>query len=141
MNVYADSSFFVPLYLHDARTPEVLRRIGKGPKIWLTDFHELEFSHAIEQKIHRGEINRTTAERIYQHLDGDRKTGLWLRAPFSPEVFHKGTQLAHRWVSVLGGRTLDTLHVAWALDLGAREFWTFDERQAKLAKAVGLKVV
>jgi predicted nucleic acid-binding protein len=38
----------------------------------------------------------------------------------------------------LGTRTLDTLHVASALELGASEFWTFDQRQQKLAKAVGL---
>ena len=36
-------------------------------------------------------------------------------------------------------RTLDTLHVASALELGAERFWTFDDRQAKLARAVGLK--
>jgi predicted nucleic acid-binding protein len=36
-------------------------------------------------------------------------------------------------------RTLDSLHVASALELKADRFWTFDERQAKLAKVVGLK--
>ena len=36
-------------------------------------------------------------------------------------------------------RTLDTLHVASALELKAEHFWTFDDRQAKLALAVGLK--
>jgi hypothetical protein len=30
--------------------------------------------------------------------------------------------------------------VAAALELKAQQFWTFDERQAKLAKAAGLKV-
>jgi hypothetical protein len=30
--------------------------------------------------------------------------------------------------------------VASALELGAAQFWTFDDRQAKLAKAAGLKV-
>jgi predicted nucleic acid-binding protein len=43
-------------------------------------------------------------------------------------------------VPVTGTRTLDTLHVAAALALGAKEFWTFDDRQAKLATAVGLNV-
>jgi predicted nucleic acid-binding protein len=37
------------------------------------------------------------------------------------------------------GSTLDTLHIACALELTAESFWTFDERQARLAKAVGLK--
>jgi predicted nucleic acid-binding protein len=35
-------------------------------------------------------------------------------------------------------RTLDSLHVACALELKAERFWTFDERQARLAEAVGL---
>lgn len=37
-------------------------------------------------------------------------------------------------------RTLDTLHVACALELKADHFRTFDERHAKLAMAAGLKV-
>ena len=48
-------------------------------------------------------------------------------------------QLARRHGANLGLRTLDTLHVASALELRAERFWTFDERQKKLARAVGLK--
>jgi len=48
-------------------------------------------------------------------------------------------ELARRYASKLGIRTLDTLHVACALELKAIRFWTFDERQAKLARALGLK--
>lgn len=35
-------------------------------------------------------------------------------------------------------RTLDSLHAASALELGAERFWTFDERQEGLAQAAGL---
>jgi predicted nucleic acid-binding protein len=48
-------------------------------------------------------------------------------------------QLARRYAAKLGLRTLDTLHVASALELKAERFWTFDDRQKKLARAVGLK--
>lgn len=34
--------------------------------------------------------------------------------------------------------TVDSLHVANALELKASRFWTFDEPQAKLAEAKGL---
>ncbi len=44
-----------------------------------------------------------------------------------------------RYGPKLGVRTLDSLHVACALELKAERFWTFDERQAKLARVEGLK--
>jgi len=48
--------------------------------------------------------------------------------------------LGRRYGPQLGTRTVDTLHVACALELKAERFWTFDERQAKLARARGLKI-
>jgi len=55
-------------------------------------------------------------------------------------AFERCAELARRHGPKLGVRTLDSLHVACALELKAERFWTFDERQAKLAKAEGLKV-
>jgi predicted nucleic acid-binding protein len=40
--------------------------------------------------------------------------------------------------TTLGVRTLDSLHVACALELKVQKFWTFDDRQARLAQAIGL---
>ena len=42
--------------------------------------------------------------------------------------------------TTLGCRTLDIIHVAAALVLEAKEFVTFDTRQAALAKQAGLTV-
>jgi len=53
-----------------------------------------------------------------------------------PEVC---ADLAPRYGHGFAVRTLETLHVACALQLKAKQLWTFDERQGKLAKAVGLK--
>jgi predicted nucleic acid-binding protein len=55
-----------------------------------------------------------------------------------PTVFAASERLARRHVATLGVRTLDSLHVAAALELGAGRFWTFDDRQTRLAEAEGL---
>jgi predicted nucleic acid-binding protein len=55
-------------------------------------------------------------------------------------AFEVCADLARRYGFKLGVRTLDSLHVACALELKAERFWTFDERQAKLAKAQGMKI-
>jgi len=62
-------------------------------------------------------------------MDPDRATGNNL------ECKHRSRQAIR---STLGVRTLDSLHVACALEKKAKRFWTFDERHAKLAEAVGL---
>jgi hypothetical protein len=42
--------------------------------------------------------------------------------------------------ATLGCRTLDIIHVAAALVIGAGEFVTFDVRQGAMAKKAGLEV-
>lgn len=77
---------------------------------------------------------------MYLHLETDRATGKWREAALPEQAFDLCADLARRHGPRLGVRTLDSLHVACALQLKAEQFWTFDERQAKLAKAEGLKV-
>lgn len=141
MSIYADSSFLVSLYVRDIYTQECLRRMWSRPRVWLTPFHELEFAHAVAQSAFRGRFTKDIAEEILRDFAGDRESGVWLPAEFPAAAFQAGVLLANLHGRRLGSRTLDTLHVAAAIQLGAKEFWTFDDRQSKLAAAVGLKVV
>ncbi len=139
MSIYADSSFFVSLYMDDAHSIEAQRRMAKHPRIWLLPLHRVEWTHAIAQHVFRGAVSRTEAVRFYSAFEADRKLRLFLERDMPESVFEVAVELARKHVPQLGCRTLDTLHVASALELGSQEFWTFDERQAKLARAVGLK--
>jgi predicted nucleic acid-binding protein len=140
LSVYADSSFLVSIYVTDVHTLEALRRLSKHPRLWFTPFHEAEISHAIAQQVFQGRMADARANRVYQELSRDCATGVWALTGFPEAAFTKGVALARSYVAKLGTRTLDSLHVAAALELQAQHFWTFDERQAKLAKAAGLKV-
>jgi predicted nucleic acid-binding protein len=57
-----------------------------------------------------------------------------------PDVWRLGEVLSKRHTSAGGLRSVDVLHVATALHLGAKEFLTFDANQRKLAAAQKLKV-
>ena len=48
-------------------------------------------------------------------------------------------QLSSQNTSKSGYRAFDILHVATALELGAKELLTFDVRQGEMAKVAGLK--
>ena len=137
--IYADISFFVSIYLPDRHTSEVERRLSSRPLLWMTPLHVAECTHAIEQHIFQKAIMRSEADRALQKFHQHRAQHLWREAPLPDHALELCAQLAQRHAARLGVRTLDTLHVACALELKAERFWTFDARQAKLALAVELK--
>lgn len=95
--------------------------------------------HALSQHVFRKEITALEARRAQAELDRDLGNGLWLKVNLPESAWDTCADLARRHGPRLGIRTLDSLHVAAALEIGARAFWTFDERQAKLASAEGLQ--
>jgi predicted nucleic acid-binding protein len=139
VTVYADTSFFVSLYLPDRHTPEVERRLRSRPSLWMTPLHVAEWMHAVEQHVFRKAITRGEADRALRRFHEYRARGLWRETALPDRAFEVCAEVAQRHAARLGVRTLDTLHVASALELKAEHFWTFDTRQAKLALAAGLK--
>ena len=137
--VYADTSFVVSLYATDAPSAEARRRMVAPPLVWFTPFHRAECAQAIALHVFHGKISSAGAQELNRHLKEDRAAGLWVEVEMPEGVFDVCADLARRYAPRLGVRTLDSLHIACALQLKAEQFWTFDERQAKLAKAVGLK--
>ncbi len=139
MSIYADTSFFVSLYLPDRHSAEAERRMAAKPSLWFSPLHRAEWMHAVSQHVFRKEISAAEARRVQAQLQRDLGRGLWLKVDPPESVWDTCVELARRHGSRLGMRTLDSLHVAAALELAAKAFWTFDEKQAKLAAAAGLQ--
>ncbi|HVI09796.1 MAG TPA: type II toxin-antitoxin system VapC family toxin [Candidatus Binatia bacterium] len=140
MSVYADSSFVVSLYLTDLHSAAARRRLQGAPPLMLTPFHRAEWAHALSQHEFRGTLTSADARRFDAQFLSDIAAGGFRQWAVPEKAFELCGDLARRHGSKLAMRTLDSLHVACALELGAERFWTFDERQEKLAKAQGLKV-
>lgn len=95
-------------------------------------------------------LNRKDAARGYSEKEGrkmladlqsDVSDGIFQMFPMDwAKVISEAEQLSARHTSQDGYRAFDILHVTTALELGAKEFLTFDARQAALAKAAKLKV-
>jgi predicted nucleic acid-binding protein len=139
LSTYADTSFLVSLYLPDQHSPGAERRMASHPVVWLTPFHIAEWTHAVEQQVFRRLVSRAEADQSHERFQQHRETGLWVEVAFPELAFNVCARLARRYGALLGLRTLDTLHVASALELKAEHFWTFDERQKKLARSLGLR--
>jgi predicted nucleic acid-binding protein len=139
LSIYLDTSFLVSLYLSDRHSPEARERVISAPFLWFTPLHNAEWEHVVGQHVFRGELSLSEAQRMNAKMEEHLSGGRWLAVPLPEDAFQVCADLARRFGPRLGMKTLDTLHVACALELKAERFWTFDDRQAKLAKAQGMK--
>jgi predicted nucleic acid-binding protein len=95
-------------------------------------------AHALHQYVFCAKFAAADAQLIWSQFKQDCAKGVWASVDLPETTWEASIDLALRYGPTLGVRTLDSLHIACALALSAQKFWTFDERQAKLAEAVGL---
>lgn len=138
MIVYADTSFLAAAYLRDVHSPEAYRRMATRPNLLISPFSRAELANAIYRQVFLHRVSVVDASRAWKNFELDCHTGNLQSIEFPETAWSVTVDLARRYSPTLGVRTLDSLHVACALELKAENFWTFDERQAKLAEAVGL---
>lgn len=138
MTVYADTSFFASLYLKDAHSAAASRWLRGGAYPSITLLHIAEWNHAIAQHLFRGQLSVAEADRLRRDFDNDCAARIWQHLSVPETALELCSRLGQQYGPKFGSRTLDSLHVACALELKTRRFWTFDDRQKKLATAVGL---
>ena len=142
MTAYADTGLLCSLYAPDAHTSRVVARMQRQalplPMTWL---HQLEFRNALRLRVFRGEITPPQRDASLNAFLADVAAGvLAAAAPPLADTLTEAERLSALHTETTGTRSLDVLHVAAALELGARRFVTGDGRQARLAEAVKLKV-
>jgi len=138
LNVYADSSFFVSACVFDSHTAEISLRMVIHPLVWITPLNRAEVANAIQRYAFRRAITIAAALAVWTNFEQDCANGIWTQIGLPERTWETSIDIARKHGPTLGVRTLDSLHVACALELRAQKFWTFDDRQARLAEAVGL---
>jgi len=79
--------------------------------------------------------------KMLADLKSDLVSGAVVTVPGPwPQVHGAAERLSELHTEANGYRTMDILHVATAIKLGAKEFLTFDGNQKRLAVAEGLIV-
>lgn len=142
MSDYADSGFICSLYAPDAHTERAISRMERQPDpVLFSWLNQLEFRNALRLRVFRGEIATEQRDASINALMGDVHQRVFHSADPSPaSCWIEAERLSARHSEKLETRSLDVLHVAIALVLGAEQFLSFDHRQIRLARAAGLRV-
>jgi uncharacterized protein len=108
----------------------------------ITSLGFLELRVALYLSVFRGQIGETQRRAVWQLIEEDFRDGLFVLTPVaSSALYEQAARLAEKYSATVGTRTLDLLHVAAALTLGAGQMFTFDVRQRKTALGEGLRVL
>jgi predicted nucleic acid-binding protein len=139
--VYLDTSALLKLYVRESGSEAVQRLIeSQEAPLPIWEIQEMELINALRLKVFWKEIEAGEAKRQMEFFDARKRRGLY----YTPEVGRSELMAVFRELSAktpeLGCRTMDILHVAFALQLEPEVFVSFDMRQRKLALETGLNV-
>ena len=146
MIAYPDTSFLCSLYRDQEFSDRAFAHYsGMREVLHATSLLEFEFLQSIElqvflfsQERKRGYSRREAAAMI-QDWQRDIAEGKVKVVPCDTgEVIRYALELSRSHTADGGHRSLDLLHLATAVHLGAKEFLSFDDRQVKLARKLGL---
>ena len=148
MIAFPDTSFLCALYRRQHDSPRAAAYFKVMPEaLHVTGLLLYEFRQSVRFQVwlHAREKTRGYAQSVADvalaKLQSNLDTGaVVMVAADWPDVHRLAETLSKRHTIAGGHRSLDVLHVATALHLGAREFLTFDTNQRKLAAAEKLKV-
>ena len=148
MIAFPDTSFLCAFYRRQDNSPaaaacfKTMREALHVSGLLLYEFRQsIRFQVWFHARDKSKGYPQADCDRALADLQTDLDTGaLVVAAADWPDVHRLAETISKRHTMTGGHRSLDVLHVATALHLGAREFLTFDTSQRKLAAAEKLKV-
>ena len=144
MVAFADTGFLVSLYLEETTSKAADAAVGKDKDrqpLPLTPLVLLEMRNAFNRSVQRQRITAAQRDALWQDVEADIASGFLVPTTVAAAALHDtARELSDRYTPTLGTRSLDLLHVAAALVLEAKVFFSFDDRQRKAAAGEGLKV-
>lgn len=86
-------------------------------------------------------MSREEVKTILTNVDKHEIKGVFHRPQINwADAFFLAMDISRKHTEKTGSRSLDIMHVATALTIGADRFLTLDERQSKLALIAGLRL-
>ena len=144
MHAYADSSFIVSLYIPEpVRTPRAIGYMENSREaLPFTPIHRLEVRNAIRLLVWSKRISATDRSRALKEIEEDLDAEVFLiHTPINyTDSNRQAEKLGSAHTEKIGCRSADLFHVAVAVELGFKQFLSFDGKQIELARAAGLKV-
>lgn len=146
MIAFPDTSFLCSLYRLQEFSPRAIAQMKEIPTplpvstLLLFEFRQsVRLQIFLQAKDRKKGFIKTEGEAMLRDLRSDLASGVIETVPVDwGEVHNLAEMLSAKHTESGGHRFADILHVATALQLGAKNFLTFDAKQRAIARAEGM---
>ncbi len=146
MIAYPDTSFLCSFYRNQSFSAQAIDyRTKMVEPLHVSELLQFEFVQAAELQVFLFSNDRSKG---YSRREADQMMVIWNEHLVTgavrivpcdmDEILRYALSLSRAHSAEGGHRSLDILHLATAVHLGAKEFLSFDQRQIALAKKIGL---
>jgi predicted nucleic acid-binding protein len=141
--IYVDPSALLKLYIHEPESAAMNAWRGRvRGALPITLHSRLEIANGISLAAFRKAITTGAMADALLSFEEDLAEGRYIEMDVLwRAILRRAADISRTYTPRLGCRSLDVLHIASALELGLRDFVTFDGRQRQVARAVGLKSI
>jgi predicted nucleic acid-binding protein len=139
--IYLDTSALFKLYLSEEGSSDVQQLIASQTEpipIW--ELLEAELLNTFKLKVFWGDITDVESSGLERQLETHKQQGIYHRTSIDWQYLMNTFIRLSASTAEIGCRAMDIFHVAFALQIGASTFASFDKRQRALAKKEGLKL-
>ncbi len=139
--IYLDASVLFSLHFRDRNTVEALHLAANATEAFVVSaLCEMETVNAFALRVFRTEMSERNLDNAVKDLESDLRSGILHWRPIPEATFTRAKALSRKITPSIGVRAADLLHIAAALELGAKSLYTFDAKQHQAAQAAGLTV-
>ena len=140
--IYVESSVLTSLVMRDSNSGKAIElTASQDAPFFFNHLLKLEICNAIRLNVAAGTMDEVGAAKCERQVESLQRSGNWkMMEPDWERVFQRSVGFCRAHTSSIRTRSFDILHVAAAVELGAKEFWSFDKRQRLLAREVGLRI-
>lgn len=140
--IYAETSVLASMLMRDSNSGKAIElTASQDAPFYFNHLLKVEICNAIRLNVAARVMDEVGAAQCERQAESLQRDGKWQWVePDWERVFQRSLGFSRAHTSFIRTRSFDILHVAAAVELGAKEFWRFDNRQRSLAREVGLRV-
>lgn len=139
-SIFADTSALVKFYYPETDSDMIEKVLLEAEHIFISSLTIVEMASALWRKVRTGELETDRQALLWNAFLDDLETDKMEMLPLDDRHYVKAADLIKEFGGKYGIKTLDSLHLATAHDLGDTMFLCSDKTLSEVARKMGIKV-